>query len=187
MHRRLRTVTQWPFFLTLSLTLITCQNRKSFVESERYHVEEMVAYNDILNDIADTTTFKNAKRRLLFFFLLTRSPGTNLTTDDHEAEKEYLEVKLEPRRISVEGLTGIKKYRFVRATSYPKIKNNDLIAQDPIEIREGERYLHTWLKLSRIIFNKDLTVGFLISTHTAERYARMKTGWTLKKYRESGN
>jgi hypothetical protein len=138
----------------LPVLFIGCANNASIVESDAYRREEIRAYNNILNDIVDSTYYLTQGKKAVFFLFDSLTELNNLPTNEDESEKEYLEVKLPRRKIDVEEITGIGKYKFIKATRHPK--------DSPIiQWKDDEYFTRRWLTFSRICFDKDLAKGFL--------------------------
>lgn len=151
--------------LVLTLLITACTDNSSIVESERYRNEEIVAYNDVLDDIVDSTRYSASGKVTVFFLFDTLTEIDNRTTADFETEKEYLEARLEKRKIKVDKITGIGNYKFIRATKYPKDSLVEstmyTIIQDSIKLKENEYFANRWLTFSRICFDKEYRKGYL--------------------------
>jgi hypothetical protein len=158
------------FFIStvLTVSITACTDNSAFVESEKYKNEEIVAYNSILNNIADSTHYSTKGKTAVFFLFDSLTELDNLPTTDYESEKEYLEVRLERRSIKVEEIIGINKYKFIRATKYPKDAlvgdTMHTIIQDTIKLKEDEYFTNRWLTFSRVCFNRDYERGYLYFT-----------------------
>lgn len=144
----------------------SCTYNSSLIESEEYENEEVAAYNSILNEIADTTNYYVKEKIAVFFLFDTLTELDNSRTAiGPESENEYLEERFEKRKIDADKITGIDRYKFVRATRYPKdslVKTTmNIVIQDEINLKETEYFTQRWLTFSRICFDKDLSKGFL--------------------------
>ena len=154
-------------YLILTLTLATtflsgCLDRNSIANSDKYYNEEIIAYNDILNEIIDSTDFNN---NAVFFLFDTLCSIDNSKDKEYKSDIKYLNTKFEKRQFSTDLINGIKKFKFIKATKYPKDtiinETNFTILQDSLNLKKNEQFTHDWVTFSRICFNSEMTQGFL--------------------------
>jgi hypothetical protein len=183
------------FLLTVSL--MSCTDNSSIGESYEYKKEEVNAYNDILNDIVDTTRYAIEEKVVIFFLFDSLTGIDNRSTGEYEPDNEYLKLKVRRRSIRPGEITAISKYKFIRATRYPKdsIAGTTIhtIIQDTIKINKDEFFTRRWLTFSRVCFNKDFEKGFLyyvswcgnLCSHSVRLDIQKVNGrWTVKTRRK---
>jgi len=148
--------------------MASCTDPPSIIKSNDYRKEEVKVYNDVLNDIVDTTLYAFKGKVAVFFLFDTLTQIDNRPTPAYEAEEKYLKLKITTRIINTGDITSIDKYKFISATRYPMDSLvgtvRRTIIQDSIKINEGEIFTGRWLTFSRVCFDRELTRGFLYYT-----------------------
>lgn len=141
------------------LALIGCTDEEALVESKKYHEEELKAYNDVFNEIADTTYYYKKLREQgaeqAVFFLYRNFEALDNSGKDEEPLEEFVTVELKERLHNINRLGNFPKYRFA-----PAVEKK---LQKPIRLypKEGEEYMYKWFTLSRVLFNSNFTEGLL--------------------------
>ncbi|TPE42095.1 hypothetical protein [Pontibacter mangrovi] len=141
------------------LTLVGCTEEESLVESDKYYQEELRAYNDVFNEIADTTFYykklreQNAEQAV--FFLYKNLEAIDNSGKEEEPLEEFVTVALEERPHYITRLEDFPKYRFTPAAEEK--------LQQPIrlDLQEGEECMYKWFTLSRVLFNSKFTEDIL--------------------------
>jgi hypothetical protein len=122
-----------------------------------------------LGRVADTSFYYQKLRKndgeKGVFFLFENLEAVDNSGKEEESFGEFIRVELKERQHNISKLTNFKKYRFVPATQYPtdSLSNGVLysIYKDPLELSKNETFMDTWITLSRVLFNSELTEGIL--------------------------
>ena len=161
------------FILTITLTTILltgCSDNNKIANSDKFFQEEITAYNDIINEIVDTSFYykelaKSHKDIAVFFLFDTLTTFDNRGNKDYPTDTKFLKAMFDKRQFLSEQINGIEKYKFIRATKYTKDtiigETLNVILQDSLQLGQGEWFTGNWLTLSRICFNSEMTQGHL--------------------------
>ncbi|WP_347156611.1 hypothetical protein [Pontibacter chitinilyticus] len=145
--------------ILVMLTLVGCTDEESFVESDKYYQEELRAYNDVFNEIADTTFYyrklreQNAEQAV--FFLYRNLEAIDNSGKEKEPLEEFVTVALEERPHNITRFVDFPRYRFTPAAEEK--------LQQPIrlDLQEGEECMYRWFTLSRVLFDSNFREGIL--------------------------
>ncbi|WP_161888542.1 hypothetical protein [Pontibacter russatus] len=141
------------------LTFVGCTDEESLVESTNYHEEELRAYNDVFNEIADTTFYykklreQNAEQAV--FFLYRNLEAIDNSGKEKEPLEEFFTVSLEERPHYITRLEDFSRYRFTPAAE------GKLPHPIRLDLQEGEECMYKWFTLSRVLFDSNFTEGIL--------------------------
>lgn len=161
------------FILTITLTSVlisSCIDKYRIANSDKIFKEEIAAYNDILNEIVDTTSYfkemaEHNGKIAVFFLFDTLISTENRCVNEYPANTNYIKALFEKRQFWTGQINGIKNYKFIRATKYPKdtiiAETLHVLLQDSLKIEQGEWFTGKWLEFSRICFNSEMTKGYL--------------------------
>ena len=153
-----------------TVLLASCADNNKISISDKCFQEEINAYNDILNEIVDTSFYQRElaernKEIAVFFLFDTLTTNDNRGNKDDPSDNKFLKAIFDKRHFLPEQINGIQKYKFIRATKYPKDtiigETLNTVIQDSLQLKQGEWFTGKWLTLSRICFNSEMTKGHL--------------------------
>lgn len=130
------------FFLLVSV--FACKEPEVNIDTVEYQNEEIKVYHALIDELLDSVGFSSANEGKLVFYL-----GDTLAGEaTWKGEEEFVRTTLATRPLAIADLAANSQHKFVRAT-------------DTLRLEPGDRFTSRWLRLSRVRFNTDRSMGFL--------------------------
>ena len=155
-----------------STILLSCQDKTSVVNSPAYQDEEIIVYNQLLDNLLDSISYRVRQRdtvKQVFFIQDTLKRIGN----------SFLNTEFDAHKFSIEKATHGSRHRFLRTG-------------DTLKLNDNEVFTEYQLTISRVSLDDSFTNGlFVVETYCGDlcgagyiiEIEKVDAKWTIKKWK----